>query len=286
MATKPDPPPECLAIVGVGLIGASIGLAARRSGRFRPIIGVGRDNHSLERAKKHQCLDETTTDLLQAAARADALIMCTPVDRIADQIVRAAPHCKPGALITDAGSTKAAIVAGVESQFRGRALFVGSHPLAGSEKKGPEHARADLFDGRLTLITPTGRTSSEAIERATQFWQLLGSRVLQISPETHDQALAITSHLPHLVAAALAGILPPGLAELTASGFRDATRLAGGDPQLWTAIFAQNRQNVAGALDRLQERLARFKSALALNDSAAIEELLLEAKKVRDDLGS
>jgi prephenate dehydrogenase len=286
MATKSDSSPECLAIVGVGLIGASIGLAARRSGRFRPIIGVGRDSHSLERANKLQCVTETTTDLLQAAARADALIMCTPVDRIAEQILLAAPRCKPGALITDAGSTKAAIVARVESEMTGGALFVGSHPLAGSEKKGPEHARTDLFDGRLTLITPTARTSTAAIERATRFWESLGSRVTQISPEKHDEALAITSHLPHLVAAALAGILPRGLAELTASGFRDTTRLAGGDPQLWTAILAQNSENVAAALDRLQERLMRFKSALAAKDSAAIQELLLEAKKVRDDLGS
>ncbi len=281
-----DSATECLVIVGVGLIGGSIGLAAKRRGQFKKIIGVGRDPSTFPRIKSLGCVDEIATDLAGAAARGDVLVICTPVDRIAEQILAVAPVCKPGSLITDAGSTKAALVAEVEKKLVGEALFVGSHPLAGSEKRGPEYAKADLFDGRLTLITPTNRTPKTAIDRATRFWESLGSRVKQVSPEFHDQALAMTSHLPHLVAVALAGMLPSELAEFTASGFRDTTRLAAGHPQLWSAIFSQNDKHISAALDRFQDRLRQFQAALATGDRGKLDQLLSEAKKVRDDLGS
>lgn len=277
---------ECLVVVGVGLIGGSVGLAARRSGRFGPVVGVGRDAAALERARQLSCIDEATTELKSAAARADLIVFCTPVDRIAAQILIAAPNCRPGTLITDAGSTKAEIVAAVESKLPSQILFVGSHPLAGSEKTGAQNARADLFDGRLTVITPTVNTPAAAPERAEAFWRALGSRVQSMSPDLHDERLAMTSHLPHLAAAALAGILPEALKELTASGFRDTTRLAASDPDLWTAIFRQNGRNVAKALDVFQQRLNRFKSTLLTDDFATLQQMLTEAKKVRDDLGS
>jgi prephenate dehydrogenase len=281
-----DSSTECLVIVGVGLIGGSIGLAAKQRGQFKKVIGVGRDLSTFPRIRSLGCVDEMTTDLAGAAARADVLVICTPVDRIAEQVLSVERECKPGSLITDAGSAKAALVAEVERKFVGEAQFVGSHPLAGSEKKGPEHARADLFDGRLTLITPTNRTPKAAIERAARFWESLGSRVKQVSPEFHDEALAVTSHLPHLVAAALAEMLPVELAEFTATGFRDATRLAAGDPQLWSAIFSQNNKHISEALDRFQERLSQFQAALAKGDRGQLDQLLSEAKKVRDDLGN
>jgi prephenate dehydrogenase len=277
---------QSLAIIGVGLIGGSIGLAARRAGTFGPIIGVGRDPAALAQARTRGCIDEFTTDLAKAASRADILVFCTPVDLIARQILAAVPHCKPTALITDAGSTKAAIVADVEKGIPAGVQFIGSHPLAGSEKRGSEHARADLFDDRLTLITPTRRTAPQTVERATEFWAALGSRVKCISPEKHDEGLALTSHLPHLVAAALAGILPSELGELTATGFRDTTRLAGGDPNLWTAIFAQNGRNVAAALGTLLQRLIEFESALLAGEAGTLDRLLDEGKRVRDDLGN
>jgi prephenate dehydrogenase len=277
---------ECLVIVGVGLIGGSIGLAARRSQRFEPTIGVGRDTVGLGRAKALGCIDELTTDLNEAASRADVMVFCTPVNRIAEQILTAAPSCRAGTLITDAGSTKAEIVAKVESTLPPQVLFAGSHPLAGSEKRGPENAKADLFDGRLTLITPTAKTPTEACQRAEAFWRGLGCRVKLISPQEHDERLALTSHLPHLAAAALAGILPRELIELTASGFRDTTRLAASDPELWTAIFRQNGRSVVQALGSFQDRLKEFESAMLADDSTTLQRLLSEAKKVRDDLGS
>jgi prephenate dehydrogenase len=277
---------KTLTIVGVGLIGGSIGLAAKRRGMAERVLGVGRQQTSLDRALAVGTIDEGCLDLPAAVRRADLAVFCTPVDQIADQVLAAAPGCAPGTLLTDAGSTKAAIVHGVEGRLPNGVAFVGSHPLAGSEKRGPEYADADLFRNRLTLVTPTARTDPAALERTVSFWQALGSRVRTLAPEDHDRALALTSHLPHLVASALAGILPPTLSELTATGFRDTTRIAAGDPAIWTGIFAQNRAAVLDALRLLRDQLTRFQDALQAGDRATIDLLLAHAKKVRDALGS
>lgn len=275
-----------LTIVGVGLIGGSIGLAAKRRGLARQVIGAGRQQASLDRARSVGAVDESTLDLALAVKQADLAVFCTPVDRIVEQVVECGAGCRPGALLCDAGSTKAAIVAGIEGKLPADVHFVGSHPLAGSEKHGPDFADAELFRGRLTILTPTPRTDATAIARVSEFWEALGARVRLMSPEEHDRGLALTSHLPHLVASAVAGVLPDELHELTASGFRDATRIAAGAPALWTAILMQNRVAVLDALARLNERLARFRAALEANDVTAVDDLLAQAKKVRDALGS
>jgi prephenate dehydrogenase len=275
-----------LVIVGVGLIGGSIGLAARRRGLAERVIGVGRQQASLDAAIAVRAVDEGSLDLVAAASRADAVVFCTPVDRIPDQILEAAPHCRPGTLLTDAGSAKAAIVAAVEDKLPAHVDFMGSHPLAGSEKRGPEFADAELYENRLTIVTPTPRTRLRALERIIAFWQALGSRVKVMPPEQHDAALAMTSHLPHLAASALAGILPPELHELTATGFRDTTRVAAGDPSLWTGIFLQNPNAVTAAVESLQTRLTAFKQAINANDRASLDALLTQAKRTRDALGS
>jgi prephenate dehydrogenase len=275
-----------LGIVGVGLIGGSIGLAARRSGKFSRQLGTGRDRANLENAVRLGCIDEIAADLPALAEQADILVFCTPVNRIAEQVLSITRKCKPGTLITDAGSTKAQIISQVEDELPADIEFIGSHPLAGSEKRGAEHARADLFDNRLTIVTPTPRTPSTAETRASDFWRSLGSRVVSMSPADHDQALALTSHLPHLVAAALAGVLPKEMREFTANGFRDTTRIAAGDPDLWTPIFLHNHVELADATLRLQRRLIEFSEALLAADEATLTRLLAEGKKVRDDLGS
>ena len=277
---------ESLAIVGVGLIGGSIALAARRSGQFAPIIGVGRDAQTLKKWQQAGIIDEGTTDLAASAKRADIMVFCTPVDQIPWQILLAGKNCKPGTLLTDAGSTKDFIVGVVGQQLPNDVHFVGAHPLAGSEKRGAEHARADLFDNRLTVITPGDNTEPEAVERATQFWESLGCRTTQLSSKRHDEILAMTSHLPHLVAAALSGILPADFHPFIASGFRDTTRIAAGDPGLWSAILDQNARQILEALGELEQRLNQFKQALAAGDNEMLVRQLTEAKKVRDDLGS
>jgi cyclohexadieny/prephenate dehydrogenase len=277
---------KTLTIVGVGLIGGSIGLAAQRRKVAARIIGAARRQASLNQALAIGAIHEGSVNLATAVQHADVAVFCTPVDRIAEQILDLAPRCAPGTLLTDAGSTKAAIVRSVEGRLPEGITFVGSHPLAGSEKRGAEHADADLFQDRLTVVTPTPTTDSSALERTRAFWQALGSRVHVMDPEEHDRALALTSHLPHLLAAALAGILPPELHPLTASGFRDTTRVAAGDPSLWTGIFAHNRLAVLNTLKQLDDRLARFREALTVGNWVALDDLLAHAKRVRDALGS
>jgi prephenate dehydrogenase len=278
-----------LTIVGVGLIGGSIGLAAKKRGVAKRVRGVGRDRDRLERAIELGAIDEfaLALDPAAAAASSDLIVVCTPVDRIVQDILVLAQNSRPGTLLTDVGSTKAVIVERVEDQLGmvgEGALFVGSHPLAGSEKQGVDFASADLFQGRWTIVTPTERTRPEALRRITDFWQLLGARVRIMEPREHDRALAMTSHLPHLLAAALTGVLPKQWQDLTASGFRDTTRIAAGDPELWSAIFTQNRDSLLDALKLLQTRLGEFRQALEADDGAAIDRLLCEAKQVRDSL--
>ncbi len=279
-------PVDILTIVGVGLIGGSIGRAAKKRGLARTVRGVGRQTASLDRAVAVGAVDEPYLDSAAAVAGADLVVFCTPVDGIADQVLAAAQRCQPGAVLTDAGSTKGRIVAAVEGRLPPGVAFVGSHPLAGSEKRGPDFADPDLFQGRLTVLTPTDRTDPAALERVRAFWQGLGSRVKVMTPEEHDRALALTSHLPHLAASALSGVLPAALAELTATGFRDTTRVAAGDPALWAAIFSHNRPALLAALDLFEDRLRQYRRALADDDGPALERLFAEGKKVRDALGS
>jgi prephenate dehydrogenase len=276
---------QTLAIVGVGFIGGSIGLAAQRRKVAARVIGAARRQASLNQALAVGAIHEGCVDPTAAVQHADVAVFCTPVDRIADQILDLAPRCVRGTLLTDAGSTKAEIVRSVEGRLPEGISYVGSHPLAGSEKRGAEHADADLFQDRLTVVTRTANTDLSALEKTRAFWQALGSRVRIMDPEEHDQALALTSHLPHLLAAALAGILPLELHALTASGFRDTTRVAAGDPSIWTGIFAHNRLAILDALQRLDGQLTRFREALTVGNGIAVSDLLAQAKKVRDALG-
>jgi cyclohexadieny/prephenate dehydrogenase len=277
---------QTLTIVGVGLIGGSIGLAAKRGGLARRVLGAGRQQTSLDRALAVGAIDEAFLDVAAAVHQADFVVFCTPVDRIVEQVIALAPGCSKGALLTDAGSTKAAIVRGIEDRLPPDVAFIGSHPIAGSEKRGPEHARADLFQGRVTVVTPTPRTDAGVLGRAIQFWEALGSTVWKMSPEDHDQALALTSHLPHLVASALVGLLPPPLDFLVGTGFRDTTRIASGDPEVWTGIFLQNRKMMIDAVDQMQGRLIGFKQALLAADREKLDALLAQAKRIRDALGT
>lgn len=277
---------DVLTIVGVGLIGGSIGLAARRRGVARRVRGLGRNLVTLETARELGAVDEIGTEWTQLLPGSEVVVFCTPVDRIAENVLAAAPFCSPGTLLTDAGSTKGRILQDIEGRLPEQVRFVGSHPLAGSEKRGPEHARADLFEGKWTVLTPTPRTEPRMLEKTKRFWEALGCRVKELSPEDHDRALACTSHLPHLAAAALAGSLPPAHLDLCASGFRDTTRIAAGEVGLWQAIFRHNRFALLDALRHYEDHLGRFRRALESGDWNALESLLTQAKKVRDALGN
>jgi prephenate dehydrogenase len=277
---------EQITIVGVGLIGGSVALAAKARGFTGRVVGVGRDETNLRIASELGLIDSYTTDLTDAVRAASLVVFCTPVDQIAGQAVAVAAACRPGTILTDTGSTKGMIVRRLDRELPAGVHFVGSHPLAGSEKTGPRHARADLFENRVTVVTPTVATDAAACEAVKALWTALGCRVVTLTPEDHDDALALTSHLPHAAAAALARVTPPDLLELTAGGFRDTTRIAAGDPNLWGAIFQSNRDAVLGALVQFSARLAEFRRLLESDDAAALVRWLSEAKQVRDALGT
>jgi len=199
-------------------------------------------------------------------------------------VLEAAPLCRPGAVLTDVGSTKSAILRDLAGRLPKGVAFIGSHPLAGSEKTGPEHARADLFEDCLVVVSAPPDSPPAACAFVMGFWHALGASVVPMPAEEHDRALAMTSHLPHAVASALAAALPEEWRWLTATGFRDTTRIAAGSPELWRAIFLHNKGPVLEALDRFREVLERFRAALADGDAEALLRILHEGKQMRDSL--
>ncbi len=275
---------ETIAIVGVGLIGGSLAAAVKQRGIAQRVIGVGRNRNRLEAARIAGLIDEGSNDLSQAAREAKLLVVCTPVDRIVADVRQAAAVMPTGSLITDAGSVKGAICESLQDLADGPVTFVGSHPLAGSEKQGFEHASPTLFDRKLCVLTPTAKTPAGSLQRLHRFWRAVGMETCELSPADHDAALAMTSHLPHAVAAALALTLDPEHHRLAASGFRDTTRIAAGDPALWTAIFQQNRPALIQALTRMEEEIASLKSLIVSGDAASLQKRLQQAKTGRDAL--
>ena len=276
-----------VAIIGPGLIGGSIGLALRQRKLAAQIVGIGRREASLKAALARGCVTEITTNLAGGVSKAELVIVCTPVDSIAHFVQQAAQHCLPNCILTDAGSTKAQIVATIEAANL-KQPFVGSHPIAGGEKNGPEAATADLFANRVAVITPSTKTNPATITTIKYFWQSLGSRVVEMPPADHDAMLARTSHLPHLVAAALAAATPADeqAIALTGPGWADTTRIAAGDPDLWREIFLANRDTTLKALDDFETVLKTWREALHSANGPQITALLKEGKLRRDALGS
>jgi len=277
---------DSVAIVGVGLIGGSIGLGLRQRDLAKEVVGCGRRLSSLDRARRCGAVTRTTTDLADAVGRAQLVIVCTPVDRIADHVVEAMANAPADVVITDAGSVKGLIIERVTAGPSVSDRFVGSHPLAGSEKTGPENARADLFVDRTVVVTPTEHSAMDATASVERLWRELGARVKRMTADDHDRVVAVTSHLTHLVAAALAGTLDVEEGALVGTGWLDTVRIASGDPELWRQIVAMNTDSVLVALSRFENQLGRFRSALERGESAALMELLETGKRMRDALGS
>jgi len=277
---------KSVAIVGVGLVGGSIGLALRQRAIADVVIGIGHRQATLRTARRVGAVTNTTVEMAKGVIEAELVVVCTPVGRIVEDVRKAAESCPEGTLITDAGSAKEAIVTALDGQLPRGCRFLGSHPLAGSEKAGALHARADLFEGRIAVLTPTRNTRAEDYDTLDDFWSALGSVVVRMSAEEHDRALALVSHLPHLTAAALAAILPETYFRLASAGLLDTTRVASGEPSLWTQIFRQNRENVLAALGQYEKHLAALREAIEHGDEMTLKQLLTVAKKNRDALGS
>ncbi|MCA9271384.1 MAG: prephenate dehydrogenase/arogenate dehydrogenase family protein [Planctomycetales bacterium] len=271
-----------VAIIGVGLIGGSVGLALRQRKLATKVVGVGRRAGSLAKARRCGAVDATTTQLARGVRDADLVVVCSPVEMIAQHVRQAAAACPAGALITDAGSTKASLVAELSGPLGRDVRFVGSHPLAGSEKTGPENASAALFEDRLVVVTPSDDATAKDVRAIENFWRSLGARTVRMNAAEHDAAVAATSHAPHVIAAALAAATDARHLPLVAGGWLDTTRIAAADAQLWRQILLDNRQNTLAALDAFEARLAEFRAALSEADGARLARLLDAGKKRRD----
>jgi prephenate dehydrogenase len=278
---------EQLSIVGVGLLGGSIALAARERGVAGTIVGIGRQPAKLANLVSQGMLDCVATSLDDGVAAAELVIIATPVDLVAETVGAVLDSAPADCLVTDVGSTKQDIVCEVTAN-RGAAArqFVGSHPLAGDHRSGAEFSRANLFVGRTVIVTPDASSDPNAVSRIGEFWRALGARVIEMSPAGHDQAVALTSHLPHAVASALASATPESVRDLVATGWSDTTRVAAGDAALWRQIFLANRPQVLAALDQFNQHLALLRSAIEAGDGAKLEQLLAEGKRIRDAVGN
>lgn len=275
-----------VAIIGVGLIGGSIGKALLVRKKARAVVGCGRNEAKLQAAKAAGLITDITTEIAVAAADADVVVVCTPVDMIADQIIEASKHCLPATLLTDAGSIKQAIFEKVEAADITLGRFIGSHPMAGSEKGGCEFAEADLFENRLTILTPSEHTDPRALVDLQDFWASLGSETVTMSPAAHDESIAAVSHVPHLIASVLAAATSADDLPFSSTGFADTTRVAGGSVELWRQILLGNRAAALKGLANFERLLTQMRRALEDEDSAAVADLLQQGKAIRDALGS
>lgn len=269
-------------IIGVGLLGGSAGLAIKAAHPGVHVAGVGRRRSSLDAATQAGAIDSATLDPTESVGRSDLVILATPVGAFEKHLRGLAGALRDRAVVTDVGSTKAQVVRMAERILGRGGPFVGSHPMAGSERKGVAFARADLFQGAMCVITPTSQTPAPAVRRIEAFWGELGMETVRMSPSAHDRAVAAVSHLPHALASLLVMLPAKQHLGLAATGFRDATRLAGGDPELWRDIFLSNRSAILRALDELDESLMHLRDLVQLGDGPGLEKFFAAAKKRRD----
>ncbi len=275
-----------LGLVGLGLLGGSVAKAARAHGVADEIVAVGRDRARLEPALRDGAIDRAATDLAEGLRDVDFCVLATPVATLTALLPDVWRAVHSDAVVTDVGSTKAAIVETAERLAAGRPLaFVGSHPMAGSEQAGYRVSRADLFRGATVIITPTERSDWHAVKRVGAFWEALGGRLVTLDPVTHDRATAAISHLPHLVADALVDAvvrMDPRFLEVAGRGFKDTTRIAASDPHMWREIFQENRAGLAEALAAFRAALDALERLIAQGDAAAIEAELDRIRRVRE----
>lgn len=265
-------------IIGVGLIGGSLGLRIRQKKVAEKVVGVVRRKASIQKVLDAKAVDEVTTDLAEGIGRSEMVVIATPVGSMAEQIKSLVPLVKPATVITDVGSVKSSIISAVEKILPKGIFFVGSHPLAGSEKSGIEHAHAELFDKTLCVLTTTPKTNPRAFRKVRDLWEGLGIEVRVLSPSEHDLILARTSHIPHLAALALVTSLQNGDESFVASGFRDTTRIAASNVSMWRDVFLANRKAILKGLKVFDSSLARLK---ALIEEEEEEKLLQELERLQ-----
>ncbi|MHC4481347.1 MAG: prephenate dehydrogenase [Planctomycetota bacterium] len=277
---------ENVAIIGPGLIGGSIGMALRRQGLARTVVGIGRRRESLDKAHEVGAIDRATLDPQAGVAAADLVVLATPIGTFAELMAQVAPALKPEALLIDVASSKVKVVEVISSALRQRpdVAYIPTHPMAGSEQRGPAAADPDLFEGAICIVTPLPNTFPDTKSQVTHMWQALGATVVSMTPQAHDRAVARISHVPHLAAAALMALVHSPQMRLCGKGLLDTTRVASGDPDLWMDICKSNREDIREALVEYVNLLQEMAEGLAHGNLARLRTILKEAKERRDGL--
>ena len=277
-----------LALIGVGLIGSSISHAARRAGLVGEIVGASPTPATRERAEELGLVAKMYADPADAVRGADLVILCSPVGTYEAVAKAIGSHLEQGAIVTDVGSVKCAVVRDVAPHVPEGVHFIAGHPIAGTAQSGPDAGFAELFDGRWCILTPGDAADKDALAKLQEFWRRLGSEVEIMSPEHHDMVLAITSHLPHLIAynivntaAHLERVTDTEVIKFSAGGFRDFTRIAASDPVMWRDVFLNNKDAVLEMLGRFSEDLSALQRAIRFGDGETLEKLFTEARAIR-----
>lgn len=274
-------------LIGVGLIGGSFALSLKRAKAVAHIVGLDRHQSSLETAQRLGIIDGFTEDVASVIAGADLIMIATPVAQTAMILSAIYPYLESGTIVTDAGSTKADVVAAARASLKEKiAQFVPAHPIAGREKNGPEAAINDLYVGKKAVITRLPENSDLSIEKVAQAWSLCGAIIHYLSPQEHDQVFASVSHLPHLLAYALVDDIAAKphadrLFQYAASGFRDFTRIAGSSPEMWRDISLANRDAILHELDSYTVKLSQLRTYLLAGDSVGLESIYRRAQEAR-----
>lgn len=279
------------AVIGVGLIGGSLAWALRHHRLAGEVVGIEPDEVTLERARQRHLIDRGVTDPAAGVAGADLVVLAVPVGSVGELLAAIRPALAEGVLVTDVGSVKASVQAEAEGVLDGAAVFVGGHPIAGTEDSGVEAALGDLFRGAQCVLTPTAATPDWALARLRALWEGIGSEVVVMGPAEHDEVLAATSHLPHMLAYALIqtfGALPERdqLERFAAGGFRDLTRIAGSDARMWRDIALANRDALLAMIDRFEYQLDTLREAIETGDGGTLEGFFSEARALRRGLGA
>ncbi|MBI3853787.1 MAG: prephenate dehydrogenase/arogenate dehydrogenase family protein [Verrucomicrobia bacterium] len=277
-----------ITLIGVGLLGGSLGLAIKQRRLAGAVHGFVRRSASIAECEALRVVDHATLDLPRAVENADLIILCTPIAQMRPVTEQMLPVIKRGAIVTDVGSVKGSVIQELEPLVTSvGAHFIGSHPMAGAEKMGVSAARADLFEKSVCVITPTANSDDAAVGQVEEFWRSVGARPLRLTTEIHDELVSRSSHLAHVVAAELANYVlspahPKEQAMLCANGFRDTTRIASGSPEMWRDIALANREHLARVLGVFIEDLQEFQIALRDGDQKLIAEFFENAKQRRD----
>jgi cyclohexadieny/prephenate dehydrogenase len=279
---------ERLALIGLGLIGSSIARAVKARGVARAVVAVDRDEAVLARVRALALADETTIDVAQGVAGADLVILCVPLGAYAELTRRMAPALKPGAIVSDVGSVKGSAIAQVQPHLPPGVHFVPAHPVAGTEHSGPDAGFATLFMNRWCILTPQNGTDAAAVARARELWEAMGSNVEIMDAGHHDLVLAITSHVPHLIAFNIVAtaedletVTQSEVIKFSAGGFRDFTRIAASDPTMWRDVFLHNKEAVLEMLGRFNEDLAALARAIRWGDGEALFNLFARTRDIR-----